>query len=127
MAFLQAIGSAAIALEFARNFEKIKLLWRNAQCKDTIEFGQERARLFLDKLESGNEAYSAVNRHNSIKFLSTRCIITTDYTTEQQSFLLSIFSSGTSLHSLSRLNLFNSPHRVKYGFSYVCVAQIVAR
>ena len=64
--------------------------------------------------------------HNSIKFLSTRYIITTDYTTEQHSFLLSIFSSDTSLHSLPRLNLFNLLDRVKYGFAYVCVAQIVA-
>lgn len=65
MAFVQAIGSAAIALEFARNCAKIKLLRRNPQCKDTVEFGQKRARLFLDKLESGNEAYSTVNRHNN--------------------------------------------------------------
>lgn len=62
---MQAIGSAAVALQFARNCAKIKLLRRNALCKDTVEFGQKRARLFLDKLESGNEAYSAVNGHNN--------------------------------------------------------------
>ena len=49
--------------------------------------------------------------------LSTCIIITMDYSPEQNSFLLSIFCSGKNLHSLSRLNLFNSLDRVKYGFA----------
>jgi len=34
-------------------------------CGDNVEYGMEQTRLFFDELETGNDARTAMNRHNN--------------------------------------------------------------
>ena len=80
-AFLHAISSAAITHEFTHQCSQNRIPgckcgktrkqptansgWQWGGCSDDIKFGEKETRLFIDKLEKGNDARTAFNLHNN--------------------------------------------------------------
>ncbi|KAJ7347629.1 Ligand for members of the frizzled of seven transmembrane receptor, partial [Desmophyllum pertusum] len=77
-AFIHAISAAAITHEITLHCTQEKIPgcgcskkkhrdghWIIKACVDDIEFGMSEARRFLDKLENGGDARTAVNLHNN--------------------------------------------------------------
>ncbi|KAL9962791.1 hypothetical protein ACROYT_G031931 [Oculina patagonica] len=57
-------GCRCIEVDLEKQREEFGIWARPDGCSDNIEFGEREVRRFLDKIEKGNDARAAVNRHN---------------------------------------------------------------